>query len=47
MTYRKIGGLHFLRIGRVQLMFCLTRKPLTRRQRDRKVRRALAIQNGA
>jgi hypothetical protein len=47
MTYRKIGGIHFVRLWRLQLMFCLTRKPLTRRQRDRRLARALAIQNGA
>ncbi len=23
MNYRKVGGLHFLRIGRVQLSWCL------------------------
>lgn len=46
MTYRKIGGLHFLRIGRVQLMFCLcrSRHSPARRQRDRNLRRALAAQ---
>jgi len=30
MSYRKIGGLYFFRIGRIQLSFCLLR----RRQHD-------------
>jgi hypothetical protein len=26
ITYRKVGGLHFLRIGRLQISACLVRK---------------------
>lgn len=30
MTYRKVGGLHFVRMGRVCFSFCLTRRrPVT------------------
>lgn len=27
MSHRKVGGIHFLRIGRFQFMFCLCSKP--------------------
>lgn len=27
LRYRKVGGLRFLRIGRLQLSFCVCRKP--------------------
>jgi hypothetical protein len=26
---RKIGGIRFMRLGRLQLSFCITRKPVT------------------
>lgn len=26
---RKVGGIRFLRLGRLQLSFCVTRKPVT------------------
>lgn len=28
MSYRKIGGLHFVRFWRLSVSFCLTRKPI-------------------
>lgn len=31
--YRKIGGLHFIRIGRLQFSFCLCRKEPAKRVR--------------
>lgn len=27
MTYRKIGGIHWLAIGRLRFSFCVVRKP--------------------
>lgn len=27
MTYRKIGGMHWLAMGRVRISWCVTRKP--------------------
>lgn len=30
--YRKIGGLHFIRVGRVQFSFCLCRPKATPRE---------------
>lgn len=27
MTYRKIGGIHWLAIGRLRISFCLKRRP--------------------
>lgn len=29
--YRKIGGLHFFRLGRLQVSFCLCRATVTRK----------------
>lgn len=26
MSYRKIGGLHFVRLGRIRVSFCLARR---------------------
>ena len=26
LSYRKVGGLHFIKVGRITLMFCLSRR---------------------
>lgn len=46
MSYRKIGGLHFIRVWRFQISFCITSKPgrKSRRliERERRFRKSLA-----
>ena len=35
MSYKKVGGLHFFRLGRFCVSFCLTKAAPGRVQRDR------------
>lgn len=30
LKYQKVGGIHFLKLGRVRLSYCLARKPAAR-----------------
>lgn len=42
MAYRKIGGLHFIKLGRLVFSFCITKPKNTKLEEIKQLRRRIA-----